>query len=157
VLGGTGVDVVLADTGNDTVYAGHGNDRVSGGPAPDSLLGQSGNDRLIGGDGSDRIYGGAGIDRLEGGPGEDQLMASAESTAIAGEDNVKIYLHDEGAAAGPVGDAVRYGAYAGAGNDAVDARDGRPSRVDCGPGTDRLYTDPGDRATGERRTESRRG
>ena len=148
LIAGTGVDVVFGDSGEDTVYAGHGNDRVSGGANDDSLLGQVGNDRLAGDSGADRIWGGAGADHLDGGTGNDQLTASAGSTVVGGDQDDRISLFDDGGPVPPLAVGAAPRVRAGSGNDAVDTRDGRRSSIDCGPGRDRLYADPGDRAVG---------
>ncbi len=163
IAGGPGVDLVIAgtrndsirgDAGRDSVYAGHGNDAVSGGRDGDTLLGQAGHDRLGGGGGPDRIWGGSGADRLAGQSGNDYLTASAQSLVHGGDDDDKVYLHDEGGSVRPLAHASGYEVHGGAGTDSIDARDGRKSSVDCGSGSDRAYLDPGDRTRGcERRIE----
>jgi Ca2+-binding RTX toxin-like protein len=163
IVGGPGVDLLIAgtrndsvrgDAGRDSVYAGQGNDRVSGGPDGDTLLGQVGHDRLRGGGGPDRMWGGSGADRVDGESGNDYLTASAESLMDGGYDDDRIYLHNEGGVARPLADASGFATHGGPGNDSIDARDGRSSSVDCGPGSDRAYLDPGDRTRGcERRIE----
>ncbi len=163
IFGGPGVDLLIAgtrndsirgDAGRDSVYAGHGNDAVSGGSAGDTILGQAGHDRLHGGAGHDRVWGGSGADRLDGESGDDSLTASAQSLVDGGDDDDKIYLHDEGGSVAPLAHASGYEVHGGAGNDSIDARDGRKSSVHCGSGSDRAYLDPADRTRGcERRTE----
>jgi Ca2+-binding RTX toxin-like protein len=156
LVGSNGPDQLYGEGGGDTLRALNGADYVEAGPGPDRGEAGGGPDLVIGGTGADLLLGEDGDDTVYAGHGNDELMASAQSYVSAGDDDDKIYLHDEGGRVDPVGD-VRYSARAGSGNDTVDARDGRPSTVDCGPGADRLYADPGDRAAGcERRTESRR-
>jgi Ca2+-binding RTX toxin-like protein len=163
IAGGPGVDLLIAGTGNDSirggagkdsVYAGHGNDVVGGGPDGDTILGQVGNDRLGGGGGPDRMWGGSGADRLDGESGDDYLTASAQSLVDGGDDDDKIYLHNEGGSVRSLTHPSGYEVHGGPGADSIDARDGRKSSVDCGSGFDRAYVDPGDRTRGcERRIE----
>ncbi len=157
LIAGTRSDSVLGDAGRDSVYAGHGNDRVSGGPDGDTLLGQAGHDRLGGGGGPDRMWGGSGADRLGGESGDDYLTASAQSLVDGGDDDDKLYLHDEGGSVPSLAHPSGYPVHGGPGTDSIDARDGRKSSVDCGSGLDRAYVDPGDRTRAcERRIESAR-
>ena len=166
IVGGPGVDLLIAGTGNDSVrggagkdsvYAGHGNDAVSGGADGDTLLGQAGHDRLRGGGGRDRMWGGSGADRLSGESGDDYLTASAQSLVDGGDDDDKIYIHDEGGSIPPLAHPSGYQVHGGRGSDSIDARDGRKSSVDCGPGSDRAYVDPEDRTRGcEQRIERAR-
>lgn len=152
LIAGTGNDSIRGDAGQDSIYAGHGNDAVAGGLGGDTVLGQVGNDRLGGGGGRDRIWGGSGADRLGGGSGDDYLTASTQSLVNGGDDDDKIYLHDEGGSVPRLAHASGYEVHGGSGLDSIDARDGRKSSVDCGSGSDRAYLDPGDRTRGcERR------
>ena len=100
------------------------------------------------------MWGGSGADRLAGQSGDDYLTASAQSLVDGGYDDDKVYLHDRGGSVPPLAHASGYQVHGGPGNDLIDARDGRKSSVDCGPGSDRAYLDPGDRTRGcERRSE----
>ncbi|MDQ4071946.1 MAG: hypothetical protein M3088_03580 [Actinomycetota bacterium] len=158
LIAGTGKDSIRADAGKDSVYAGHGDDAVSGGPDGDTLLGQVGRDRLRGGGGPDRVWGGSGADRLGGEAGDDYLTASAQSLVDGGDDDDRIYLHDEGGSVPSLAHPSGYQVHGDSGADSIDARDGRRSSVDCGPGSDRAYVDPGDRTRAcERRIERARG
>jgi Ca2+-binding RTX toxin-like protein len=67
--------------------------------------------------GKDRVRGDDGDDRVRGGVGDDRVVGDAGTDRIFG----------------------------GAGNDVVDARDGEPDRVDCGPGRDLARLDRRDR------------
>ena len=166
IIGGPGVALLIAGTrndrgrgeaGRDSVYGGHGNDAVSGGPNGDTLLGQVGHDRLRGGGGPDRVWGGSGADRLGGESGDDYLTASAQSLVDGGDDDDRIYLHDEGGSVPSLADSSGYEVHGGSGADSIDARDGRRSSVDCGPGSDLAYVDSGDRTRAcERRIERAR-
>lgn len=158
LIAGTGRDSIRGEAGKDSVYAGHGSDAVSGGPDGDTLLGQAGHDRLRGGGGPDRVWGGSGADRLGGESGNDYLAASAQSLLDGGDGDDKLYLHDEGGSVPALADSSVYQVHGGGGTDSIDARDGRESSVDCGPGSDRAYVDPADRTRAcERRIERPRG
>ena len=95
-----------AAPGNDTLNGGAGDDDLYGGGGADRLSGDDGADRLFGGDGNDSLDGGRGKDTLDGGNGNDKLVGGTE--------------------------ANRY--KAGAGDDKVDARNGKAETVDCGAG-----------------------
>ena len=69
-----------------------------------------------GGSGNDRIVGNDLGDRLHGGPGDDTIVGGKAEDRLEGNE----------------------------GNDTIDARDGRFDSVDCGPGSDVVYADPGD-------------
>jgi hypothetical protein len=86
----------------------------------DVAHGSHGNDRMAGGAGDDSLFGHAGDDLLDGGSGNDRLVG------------------------GPGRDVLR----GGAGDDGINAADGWPDRVDCGPGRDTANVDADDRVTG---------
>ena len=69
-----------------------------------------------GGSGNDRIVGNDLGDRLHGGAGDDTIVGGKAEDRLEGNE----------------------------GNDTIDARDGRFDSVDCGPGCDVVYADPGD-------------
>ena len=117
LLGLGGADLLSGLAGDDCLTGGPGADRVGGGPGNDRLRGSAGRDALHGGAGNDRLSGGAGNDRLTGGSGNDRLAGGGGRNRLS----------------------------AGAGSDRVDARNGRPDRVDCGAGRDRARVDRSDR------------
>ena len=115
--------------GNDTISGLAGNDRLfgdsCGARAPaggrDTLRGGNGDDRLYGGAGNDALDGGAGRDSLDGGAGNDRLTGGRDPNAIKG----------------------------GAGDDSVNARNGKRDTVDCGSGRrDSASVDRADRVRG---------
>ena len=112
---------------------GAGNDTVSyetrtapvtitfNGVADDGQAGEGDNvgsdaEEATGGSGNDVIVGNDLGDRLHGGAGNDHI------TGGKGEDRLE----------------------GGEGDDVIDARDGRYDSIDCGPGNDIVYADPGD-------------
>ena len=137
VTGGPGNDTWIAGPGSDTFTGGVGNDRAdysartapvtlsSDGVANDGEAGEGDNigtdvEDLIGGSGSDTITGGPQTGLIRGGGGNDTLKAGpAGQERIEGEE----------------------------GDDVIDTRNGVYDSVDCGPGNDTLYADPGDGAT----------
>lgn len=100
-----------------------------------TVVAAGGADRVTGGSYSETIDGGAGDDRLEGGFGDDQLTGGPGRDQLYGD---------------------RTGEQCGLfetctvpfGNDLIDARDGGPDSVDCGPGSDRAIVDPADTVSG---------
>ena len=68
--------------------------------------------------GDDTVRGGRGADRLQGGPGADQLDGGPGRDVLSG----------------------------GPGADIILARDGMADRIECGKGSDVVYTDKHDRA-----------
>ena len=107
-------------------------DLIRGGGGGDQLIGDGqeqdafdGADAVYGGADDDQLFGNGGWDLLSGGRGDDLIVAS-EAQTKGGEDLVR----------------------AGSGADEVDARDGWPDAIDCGPGVDSVFFDPVlDRAT----------
>jgi PKD repeat protein len=118
-VGSPAAEVLTGSAAGDLLISGAGADR---------LFGQGGQDCLRGGAGKDRLNGGPGNDRLDGGPGKDVLVGGS------GKDRIK---------AG-AGDIVK----AGTGNDRVNAANGKPNRVACGKGRDRVRADRFDRLSG---------
>jgi len=104
---------ITGTPGSDYLFGTEGRDVMCGLGGDDTILGNGGNDVLVGGDGNDTISGGTGSDRLEGGSGDDKLEGAAGSDVILG----------------------------GSGNDRIWAYDGRPDRVDGGPGADQGWWD----------------
>jgi hypothetical protein len=120
---GPGNDMLIAD-GDVPVAAsgGDGNDAMT-------ALGRPGQAPVTfdGGPGDDQLGGSPGADVLRGGPGADGLDGHGGSDAVD---------------PGPGRDAV---ADSG-GDDVIDARDGEPDFVDCGPGRDTGVFDAVDHA-----------
>lgn len=94
-----------------------GGDRLTGYLGDDEISGGDGGDCVGGGPGADRLWGGGGADRVRGGPGNDSIVGGSGRDRLSG----------------------------GSGDDVIDARDGFPDRVDCGPGRDRAIVDAFDR------------
>lgn len=117
--------------GDDTLHGGAGNDALYGQGGNDRLYGDSGRDRLLGGHGDNVLCGGTGRDTLDGGSGDDRITGDACFPRPS----------RPGSRAATVN---RY--RGGAGNDTIDARNGRRETVDCGTGTrDVAIVDKNDR------------
>ncbi len=74
VIGGDGVDTLIASSQPVSFSGGRGNDLLTGGPAADVLKGGHGDDRINGGAGDDRLVGGPGNDALDGQLGLDRAV-----------------------------------------------------------------------------------
>ena len=137
ISGLLGNDTIFGDACNDRAKAlfgaqaaTDGDDNISGDDGNDSLYGAGGRDRLRGGRGKDRLFGGDGNDTLEGGDGRDALDGGRGVDKLAGGKDVNSYK-------------------GGAGNDSINARNGKKETVDCGPGKkDSASVDRADRARG---------
>jgi Ca2+-binding RTX toxin-like protein len=101
-------------------------DKMIGTPSANRLVGSAGDDLIYGLAGSDRLFGMGGGDYLLGGSGVDWVWGGAGSDRLRG---------------GVGRDHI----YGGSGADVILARDGEVDTVDCGPGADIVYVDPGDR------------
>ncbi|MBS1870106.1 MAG: hypothetical protein JSS99_10605 [Actinobacteria bacterium] len=163
LVGTPGNDVIVGGSADEAIYGGAGNDTLSGGAGNDELDGGPGADILNGGPGSDVVsYSGtlpvkvtldgvandgtagegdnvgSDVEDIFGGDGDDKLVGSRAANTIdggAGDDTI-----DGGAGSDRI--------YGGAGNDTIDARDGGPDRVDCGPGVDEAIVDAVDVVVG---------
>lgn len=124
---------VFAKFVNVVVKAGPGGDIVQGsrydlwsasmdGPlkTPTSIYGEAGPDDLIGGNYMDYVDGGTGADYISGSAGADQLFGGGGIDTFGG----------------------------GPGRDEIDAIDGRPEPIDCGPGRDLAKMDLKDSDSG---------
>jgi hypothetical protein len=119
---------ILAGAGHDQVLAGRGANRLRGGGGHDDLMSLAGADRLNGNSGHDLLQGGPGPDLSIGNRGSDSLFdAQGRDRMLAGRGDDRIVVRDR------TDDDV----------------------VDCGPGTDMVIADPGDRIVGAA-TASRR-
>jgi Ca2+-binding RTX toxin-like protein len=136
--GGPGDDRITGGASRDRLNGRAGADRIDGGPGADSLDGAAGSDRLLGEGGKDDLQGETGRDELAGGPGRDVLYGGPGGDRLTGGSGPD-YIVGEG---GP--DRLR----GGPGDDVILSRDRRRDRVLCGPGTDRVRADPGDRLRG---------
>jgi Ca2+-binding RTX toxin-like protein len=116
---GTNVrDRILGRGGNDALDGGRGSDCVDGGTGGDTLSGALGNDRVYGLSGNDHLNGGPGNDYLSGGNGNDTINTSFGSDHAIG----------------------------GAGIDFINAATaGRPARVECGKGADKVRINKNER------------
>ena len=86
------------------------------------IKGTPGDDKLIGSKSADTLVGKAGHDILRSAEGPDLVKGNR------GKDLIK---------AGKGSDEV----HAGKGADEIHARDGKPDRIDCGPGDDVVFAD----------------
>ena len=112
---------ILAGAGHDQALAGRGANRLGGGGGHDDLMSLAGGDRLKGNSGHDLLQGGPGPDVSIGNRGSDSLFdAQGSDRMLAGRGDDRIVVRDR------TGDDV----------------------VDCGPGTDMVIADPGDRIVG---------
>jgi Ca2+-binding RTX toxin-like protein len=152
VVGGSRNDSMTGDSGANTLSGGPGNDTLSGGSGFDLLIGDAGNDRLTGGNDTDTLHGGAGTDSLDGGSAADKLIGDAGTdTAMYTSRNKAVTIaFDGGAKDGErrEGDNIRFdveNVKTGSGNDRIDTRDGKRSRVTCGTGRDKVRSDKRDR------------
>ena len=141
---GAGDDTIVGGPNNDTWHPGPGRDSFSGGAgdntvdyrdrtapvtvtvdgqADDGEAGEGDNvgtqvEEIAGGSGNDRLAAGAFGANISGGAGNDTITGSPEEDRLVGDE----------------------------GDDVIDSRDGRYDSIDCGPGNDVLYADPGDSA-----------
>ncbi|WP_037437112.1 calcium-binding protein, partial [Sinorhizobium fredii] len=120
----TNGDVTLRNIEAVQIWTGSGTDSLTGGALNDLFHGGAGNDTLKGLAGNDRLYGGVGADRLEGGDGNDTLQATHGTRFDTQADRL----------------------YGGAGNDSLRINQG--DYADAGTGTDRVYVDLANQATG---------
>jgi Ca2+-binding RTX toxin-like protein len=107
------VSVLNVSEGASAISALGGNDTIQGGDSPDAIDGGAGDDSLNGGNGNDTIA---------GGPGKDAIVGDA----TAGYCTLIGYF---GSCKTPWG------------NDVINAQDGEPDSIDCGPGTDTANVD----------------
>ena len=111
-------------------------EHVWGGAGPDTLIGNASDNLLNGGYGADALSGGAGSDLADYSERDEDLTLRLGGTP------------DSGSAADNRGDAIATDIEAvvsGAGDDTIDSLDGRGADIDCGPGRDQVFVDPGDR------------
>ncbi len=152
IVGGTGNDEINGGNDGDVVYAGAGEDQVLGGQGPDQLFGQDGTDRLFGGAGEDRIYASLGADFVDAGSDNDTIIADGDGiNVLAGGGNDLVSAsgrpnHGRGrrrqrpdphglrAATTCTEGRAATRSPPGAGNDRIEALDGRRDRVHCGGG-----------------------
>ena len=137
-LGAAARDLLDGTTAGDTLRGLGGNDRLTGLAGNDCLFGGAGNDRLAGGAGNDRASGGTGNDRASGGAGNDTLAGGAGNDKLSGGGGKDTIAGGKGT------NTIR----AGGGGDVVNAANGKPERVDCGTGSDRVRADMDDTLTG---------
>ncbi len=74
LIGGDGIDAILAGDSNDLINGGAGADSIDGGGGNDSIFGGAGADTLNGGTGNDSLIGQGGPDVIESGSGDDQIV-----------------------------------------------------------------------------------
>jgi RTX calcium-binding nonapeptide repeat (4 copies) len=141
LAGGTGFDILDGGPGDDKLSPYKGGDDVHGGTgfdtaqmengsgvvvtldevADDGASGENENihsdvERVVGGNGADELDGNAGANTLEGRDGNDTVNGLGGADTLSG----------------------------GNGDDLIQARDGAPDTVACGPGTDKAIVDPAD-------------
>lgn len=110
---------------------------LNGTAAADLIFGLGGNDVIRGRGEDDCLIGSSGKDRLLGGPGYDRLTGGSGADTLIGGPGVNRY-------------------DAGAGNDVVNARNGRAELVSCGSGRDRARVDRSDKVRSCERVERSR-
>jgi Ca2+-binding RTX toxin-like protein len=107
------VSVLNVAEGASAITALGGNDTIQGGDSPDVIDGGAGDDSLNGGNGNDTIT---------GGPGKDAIVGDATAGYCT-------LIGSFGSCKTPWG------------NDTINAQDGEPDNIDCGPGTDTANVD----------------
>ncbi|WP_315975114.1 cadherin-like domain-containing protein [Microvirga yunnanensis] len=140
--GRDGNDTITGAEGDDFLDGGAGTDNLSGGAGSDLLDGGMGSDGLLGGDGDDSLLGGAGNDTIDGGAhgrfGDEvsyddspdavhvDLEAGTASDGWGTTDTLTNVERVIGSHAADIlkGDAAENWFTGGAGNDAIDGRDG---------------------------------
>jgi Tol biopolymer transport system component len=95
---------------------------IAGASGPNLLRGTGGSDLIDAKGGNDRVLGRNGNDTLCGGPGRDLLNGGLQNDTLDGGPNRDVLDGDLG-------------------DDHIDAVDGQPDRVTCGPGTDTAQLD----------------
>jgi Ca2+-binding RTX toxin-like protein len=173
LFGDDGDDNLYGRDGNDILDGGGGGDLIDDGPGNDTAGGGPGNDTFVAGPGADLMSGGDGADRADysarlnpvtitlngvaddGEAGEGDNVAADVEDAVGGAGNDRIvggvsggYLYGNGGNDTITGSPLEDRIEAGEGDDVVDARDGGFDSIDCGPGNDVVYADPGDSTTG---------
>ncbi len=169
IAGGAGDDNLYGLAGNDTIDGGPGENHLEDGDGNDTIIGGPNSDTWIAGFGADSFTPGAGNDTVsyetrtapvtitfngaadDGQAGEGDNVGADAEEATGGSGNDVIVGND-------LGDRLHGGAgndhitggkgedrlEGGEGDDVIDARDGRYDSIDCGPGNDIVYADPGD-------------
>ena len=169
LYGNEGADTLLGGAGADSLTGGPGGDRLEGGDDDDLFpIGEPGADDVRGGAGIDRFT--ASVSDYDSGEPRD-VRISLDDVANDGsrfeQDNVHSDVEDVSAATvnGALGTATlagneRFNVLSGGvgadtidggrgadqlngfgGADTIEARDGEPDRVDCGPAVDRAFVD----------------
>ncbi len=127
---GAGTGAVSGTESGDDLRGTDADDVICAGGGNDVARGASGDDQIDGGDGNDKLFGGAGRDRVAGGRGRDLIevadRSGKRSRAAAAEDVV----------------------VGGPSADTIEALEGAPDVLRCGPGTDTAYADPEDELRG---------
>ncbi len=158
ITGGDGSDLVTGGDGNDTLIGGDGDDRIVGDRGDDTMVGQNGDDTMVwnNGDNNDKMDGEGGLDRTEvngavaagdafvttpNGPRVkfDRTNLVPFSLDIGTTESLSLNTlggDDTITAAPGAGSLIGIAADGGSGNDRIDVRDGAPSLVRCGDGTD---------------------
>lgn len=134
-VGTPDIDVVWGERRPQRLYGLSGTDWLIGSDTRAScLFGGDGNDVLvlgtgggiaIGEEGRDLIHGATKTDGLSGGPGEDKLKGGPAGDVLRGDEGLDMLVGQGG-------------------DDILDARDGVPEIVDCGPGADTALADRSD-------------
>ena len=123
VDGDTGADLLLGKSSRDILNGGGGKDKVEGSGGHDSINGGSGRDHLKGGSGRDKIVGGSGNDLIRGGPERDYLDDGQGRDRVYGDSG---------------GDFINVGIAS------------KPSRINCGSGSDRARVNTNERFRAKR-------
>ena len=155
MLGGGGRDTASYEARRGGVRADLQGDRDDGAPGEldrigsdvEDLTGGDGPDRLVGNGRRNRLVAGGGRDVLAGLGGDDELSGEQPHGRPAGDGDRMFGGSGDDSLTGGAGNDVLVGGLgwdgvqAGPGADSVILRDGRPDRVECGGGHDRLSLD----------------
>lgn len=152
LFGGGGNDTLAGRGGEDQIFGGDGNDAESGDAGSDTVVGDGGDDTLQGGADPDGLNGGEGNDQLDGGPGNDVFIGGpGNDTAMYSSRTKDVDVTLDGSdndGESTEHDQIRAtveSTKTGAGNDAINVRDGLAGDVTCGAGTDVVTADAVDK------------
>ena len=166
-------DAIVGTRGGDTLFGTERPDYVDALRGDDALVGRGSGDMLRSGEGDDRAAGGGGddyfvgdapgvgvgpdnVDRvggddvLHGGAGPDTVNGEGGSDTLVGGDGDDGLFTDDLINGDSAGDDAKDLASGGAGDDFVDAEDGRglvADEISCGAGHDTVLADRADRVS----------
>jgi CSLREA domain-containing protein len=140
-------DLMAGSPRGDDLRGRGGNDEINGYGGDDCLDGGEGDDFLNGSFGSDVLKGGSGADIGNGGPSDDLVLGGSGNDGFGGGEGDDVVDGQGGNdfLTGNLGEDLLIG---GSGNDRIDAYDGDPDVVRCGPGRDQATVDTLDETSG---------